>query len=130
MRELPLNSADVETTRNAIDGAFEEWLANPESSDNSLLILSSPITSISCILLDNINDWAMEKNVPLRLLEWVRRPEDTDDIVCKLRQQLGQGVGSREQGGMDFIYLEIYPGKHLIKLSSERLNLQTFQNLR
>ena len=90
-RDLPSNRGDVEAIQTALDEAFAEWLDNSESGDNSLLILSSPVTSVSRILTDSISDWLMEKKVPLRPLEWLGRPKNTEEIVHKLRQQLGRG---------------------------------------
>ncbi len=90
--KLPSVSPDVEAIHSTLDETFEKWCRNPRAADNSLVILSSPVTTVSRILTDSLSYWAMERKIPLRPLQWTGRPYEVDDITTKLRQQLGRGV--------------------------------------
>lgn len=94
--KLPSNNPDVEVIYSTLNEAFEEWRSNPQTADNSLVILSSPVTTVSRILTESLSYWALERKIPLRPLQWTGRPSEVDDITSKLRQQLGRGVVTTE----------------------------------
>ena len=90
--ELPIDNPDLEAIQSSLDEAFEKWRNNPEVADNSLVILSSPVTTVSRILIESLQDWASEKQITLRPLKWICRPQEVENIANKLRQQLGRGT--------------------------------------
>ena len=97
--KLPSDNPDVEAIQSTLDKAFEKWLSNPKIADNSLVVLSSPVTTVSRILTESLQDWASEREINLRPLQWIARPQAVEDIARRLRQQLGRGtltVGSKQ----------------------------------
>jgi hypothetical protein len=89
--ELPTDNPDMEAIESTLNEAFEKWRSNPQVADNSVVILSSPVTTVSRILTESLQDWASEREIPLRPLQWIGRPE-TQNIKTKLQQQLGRGL--------------------------------------
>ncbi|MEL6166366.1 MAG: ArsR family transcriptional regulator, partial [Cyanobacteria bacterium J06628_3] len=97
--KLPSDNPDVEAIQSTLDKTFEKWLSNPKIADNSLVVLSSPVTTVSRILTESLQDWASEREINLRPLQWIGRPQEVEDIAKRLRQQLGRGtltVGSKQ----------------------------------
>ncbi|MCJ8283442.1 MAG: ArsR family transcriptional regulator, partial [Rivularia sp. ALOHA_DT_140] len=94
--ELPIDNPDLEAIQSSLDQAFERWCGNPEVADNSLVILSSPVTTVSRILTESLQDWASERKIKLRPLQWVGRPQDIENITKRLRQQLGRGMVTKD----------------------------------
>ncbi|MGD1910463.1 MAG: ArsR family transcriptional regulator [Rivularia sp. (in: cyanobacteria)] len=94
--KLPSDNPDVEVIYSTLNKNFEKWRSNPQTADNSLVILSSPVTTVSQILTESLSYWALESKIPLRPLQWTGRPSVVDDITTKLRQQLGRGVVTTE----------------------------------
>ena len=90
--KLPSDNPDLEAIYSTLNETFEKWCSNPQTADNSLVILSSPVTTVSRILTENLLTWALERKIPLRPLQWTGRPETVENITTKLRQQLGRGV--------------------------------------
>lgn len=89
---LPTDNPDLEAIQSTLDKAFEKWRNNPEVADNSLVILSSPVTTVSRILTESLQDWASEQQINMRLLQWIGRPQEVENIAIRLRQQLGRGT--------------------------------------
>lgn len=89
---LPTDNPDLEAIQSTLDKAFEKWRNNPEVADNSLVILSSPVTTVSRILTESLQDWASEQQINIRLLQWIGRPQEVENIAIRLRQQLGRGT--------------------------------------
>ncbi|MGB3637653.1 MAG: ArsR family transcriptional regulator [Rivularia sp. (in: cyanobacteria)] len=94
--ELPTDNPDMEAINSKLNEAFEKWRSNPQAADNSVVILSSPVTTVSRTLNESLQDWASEREIPLRPLQWIGRPEKAEDIPTKLRQQLGRGLVTTE----------------------------------
>jgi len=90
--ELPTDNPDLEAIQSTLDKAFEKWRKNSEVADNSLVILSSPVTTVSRILTESLQNWASEKQITLRPMEWIGRPQEVESIATKLQQQLGRGI--------------------------------------
>ncbi len=94
--ELPTDNPDMEAIQSTLNEAFEKWRNNPLAADNSVVILSSPVTTVSRTLTESLQDWASEREISLRPLQWIGRPEKAEDITTKLRQQLGRGLVTTE----------------------------------
>ncbi|MDJ0695650.1 ArsR family transcriptional regulator [Mastigocoleus sp. MO_188.B34] len=87
IENLPSNDAGLEAIHSKLDEALEEWHENPKTADNSLIILSSPVTTVSRILTNNLNNWAANSEIPLRYLQLNGRPAQKN-IITELREQL------------------------------------------
>ncbi|MEO1433424.1 MAG: ArsR family transcriptional regulator [Cyanobacteria bacterium J06633_8] len=96
MDKLPIDNPDLEAIESTLDKAFEKWRDNPEVADNSLVILSSPVTTVSRILTESLQDWALERQIKLLPLQWISRPQEVESIKTRLQQQLGRGIVAAE----------------------------------
>lgn len=103
--KLPTDNPDMEAIQSKLDEAFEKWRSNPEVADNSVVILSSPVTTVSRTLTESLQDWASEREIPLRPLQWMGRPEKAEDIPTKLRQQLGRGLVTAESKQQEVVVI-------------------------
>ena len=88
VENLPNNPADKNAVSSAIDEAFELWREDPNNADNSIVILSSPVTSVSRILSETIKEWTQQKQVSLKLLALKARPYAIETIAAKLEHEL------------------------------------------
>ena len=88
IENLPINPHDQQAIAEKLDEVFDLWRDNPESTNNSLVILSSPVTGVSRILTETLEDWAEQKQIPIRLLPLKARPEIADTIESKLKHYL------------------------------------------
>ena len=91
-QNLPSNPGDQEAVQSALDSALERWQSHPHTADNSLVMLSSPAAAVSRILTESIENWGAERQIPVRLLQWVARPSDPETFKPRLQKQLGRGV--------------------------------------
>ena len=90
--ELPSDNPDMQAIHSKLDEAFDKWRSNPQAADNSVVILSSPVTTVSRTLNESLQDWASEREILLRPLQWIGRPSEVESIATRLRQQLGRGM--------------------------------------
>ena len=88
IENLPINPHDRQAIAEKLDEVFGLWRDNQESTNNSLVILSSPVTGVSRILTETLEDWAEQKQIPIRLLPLKARPEIADTIESKLKHYL------------------------------------------
>ncbi|MEL6786938.1 MAG: hypothetical protein AAFO76_05900 [Cyanobacteria bacterium J06607_15] len=88
VEDLPSNPADQEAIANTLDEAYERWRENPTNSNNSLVILSSPVTAVSRILSETLEDWTQQKQIALKLLPFKHRPRELKAIKSKLEHHL------------------------------------------
>ena len=86
--KLPSNPADIEAIVSKIDESFNYWHQNPNNADNCLVILSSPVTALSRILSEALDEWTQQQPVKLRLLPLSKRPTEITTIKAKLEHYL------------------------------------------
>ncbi len=86
--KLADNPADTEAIRSCVDEAFEQWRDRPQSAENSIVVLTSPVMVVSRIIITIIENWVEEKQVSVKVLPWNERPADADSIQSKLQQYL------------------------------------------
>ncbi len=103
--KLPTDNPDIEAIQSKLNEAFEKWRSNPQAADNSVVILSSPVTTVSRTLNESLKDWASEREILLRPLEWIGRPEKAEEITTKLRQQLGRGMLTTESKKQEVVVI-------------------------
>ena len=89
--ELADNPADTEAIRNSIDEAFERWRDRPQTAENSIVILTSPVMVVSRIIITILENWAESKQVSVNILPWNERPADANSIQPKLVQHVEIG---------------------------------------
>ena len=98
---LSSNPADKKAIADALDEAFESWRADPNNSNNSIVILSSPVAAVSRILSETLEDWTKQKQIPMKLLPMKARPIAAETIKPKLehylQQQQSENDDSQEQ---------------------------------
>jgi len=85
---LPSNPADREAIASTLDRVYELWRKNPNSTDNSVVILSSPVAAVSRILTETLEEWAKQKQVPIRLLPLTARLDNVENITSELEKHL------------------------------------------
>lgn len=88
VKNLPINPADREAIATTLDEAYELWQNNPNNSDNSVVILSSPVAAVSRILTETLEEWAQQKQIALKLLPLKARPGEIDGIKSELEHHL------------------------------------------
>ena len=103
--ELPTDNPDMEAIQSKLDEAVKKWRENPQAADNSLVVLSSPVTTVSRILVESLQDWASEREIALRPLEWIGRPPKAENIATRLRQQLGRGLSTTDSKQQEIIVI-------------------------
>ncbi|MGB6301843.1 MAG: ArsR family transcriptional regulator [Rivularia sp. (in: cyanobacteria)] len=102
--DLPTDDPDIEAIQSKLDEAVKKWRKNPQAADNSLVVLSSPVTTVSRILVESLQDWASETEIALRPLEWIGRPE-VENISTKLQQQLGRGLSTTDSKQQEIVVI-------------------------
>lgn len=90
IENLPSNPAEQQAIADALDEAFEHWRADPNNSNNSIAILSSPVAAVSRILSETLEDWTKQKQIPMRLLPIKSRPIVAEKIKSELEYHLAQ----------------------------------------
>ena len=90
--ELADNPADTEAIRNSIDEAFERWRDRPQTAENSIVILTSPVMVVSRIIITILENWVESKQVSVNILPWNERPADANSIQPKLEQHLAKAT--------------------------------------
>jgi hypothetical protein len=88
VENLASNPGDCEAIVEKLNETFELWRDSSEGAINSFVVLNSPITAVSRILTETLEDWAEQKQIPVRLLALKARPEIADTIKPKLKQYL------------------------------------------
>ena len=105
VEELPSNPADKEAIAEAIDKSFELWREDPNNADNSIVILSSPVASVSRILSETLEEWAEQKQIPLKLLPFTSRPYAIETVCSKLEHEFER----REDEDEDKLEIVVIP---------------------
>ena len=90
VNKLPNNPTDTEAIRSYISDSFEQWHDNPNSTNNSIVILTSPVMVVSRIIIEIIETWAEQERVSINILPWNERPKNPDLIQIQLEQYIEQ----------------------------------------
>ena len=88
VNKLPDNPTDTEAIISSISDSFEQWQSNPNSTNNSIVIVTSPIMVVSRIIIEIIEPWAEEEQVLVNILPWNERPNNADLIQIKLEKYI------------------------------------------
>lgn len=88
IKNLSSNPADVKAIASKLEETFARWCKDPDNSANSIVILSSPVTVVSRILSEALEEWADQKQVSIKVLSLKARPNDTQTIKSQLEDYL------------------------------------------
>ena len=109
VKNLPSNPADKNAIASTLDEAYQDWRDNPNDSDNSIVILSSPVLAVSRILSETLEEWAKQKQVTLKLLPFKARPIDIKTIKSKLENALEQDLGQDQKKDIQQLEIIVIP---------------------
>lgn len=90
VKDLPSHPDDQQVIQTSVSTAVEQWQAEPGFVNNSLVVVSSPVSAITRILTDSSADWSKQHEWSINLLDWIERPINAAQIQEKLSQSLGQ----------------------------------------
>ena len=109
--QLPDNPTDIGAIRNSIDEAFASWRKRPRSAKNLIVIVTNPVMVASRLVIDIIEDWAVEKKVEVKVLPWNNRPTELDSIQPKLQQYLNRESQEITGGQIAVLKQKLCPNK-------------------
>ena len=90
VENLHSHPADKQAIAKNLDEAFDRWRANPNNANNSIVVLSSPIIAVSRILTETLEEWAQQKQIPIKFLPLTERPGNIKTIKRTLKDYLEQ----------------------------------------
>lgn len=90
VENLPSNSADQKAIVSTLDEAYDRWQEEPDSANNSVVVLSSPVAAVSRILSETLKEWTEQKQITLKVLPLTARPHAIETIKSKLEHYLKQ----------------------------------------
>ena len=88
VENLPSNPADKKAIASTLNKNYELWRENPNNTTNSVVVLSSPVAAVSRILSETLEEWARQKQIPLRLLPFKSRLTYIESIKSELEDYL------------------------------------------
>jgi hypothetical protein len=89
------NPADKEAIISTLNEAFEQWQNSPTNTNNSVVVLSSPITAVSRILTETLQEWTEQKQVSIKFLPLKARPDQIETIESKLKHYFEEQSNSK-----------------------------------
>lgn len=87
-KKLVSHPRDQQVIQEAVIAAVKEWKENPNSVNNSLIILSSPVAIVARVLTDSLADWSEQQSLAINFLDWVERPPSPENIKSKMNEAL------------------------------------------
>lgn len=95
---LPVPQPYSQAITKLLKRAIADWQGGPTMTPNSVVILGHPISSISRILIDAIEQYysQTEDALPVNLLDWIERPPKSGSIAEQIKKKLSQSEGDRE----------------------------------
>lgn len=97
VQSLPQHSLAPESLYSDIEAALEQWQDNPQSSNNSLAILSSPAVAIANILSHDFKSQFAGYKPPILVLSTADCARESNQIQSLLEQRLEQMNAEQEQ---------------------------------
>ncbi|EAZ91784.1 MarR family transcriptional regulator [Crocosphaera chwakensis] len=125
INSLENNPTEEQGIIDTLDNAFQRWLDSPETEDNSVVILSSPITAVSPLIADAIKKWSLQQQIVIKVLPLDARPPDMKSIIPIVEdflQEQGQKVETKQDisevfviPNLDFCFLRSVEGLNAIE---------------
>ncbi|MGK7951063.1 MAG: hypothetical protein AB4368_20330 [Xenococcaceae cyanobacterium] len=88
VENLPDNPTEKQAILSAVNETFARWRENPNNTNNSLVILTSPVATVSRILSETLPEWAEDKQIKIKLLTLTARPNHIGNIKSQLENYL------------------------------------------
>ena len=88
VKELPSHPCDQEAILQSLRPAIARWKDSPNATNNSLTVLSSPVSAVARILAESLEDWSTQNALVMELLDWTSRPTNPEQIQQKMRTAL------------------------------------------
>ncbi len=88
IEKTPSNLAEKQAIISIIDKAFHHWRETPNNANNSVVILSSPVSIISSLLSEAIEEWIEQKQALIKVFALKARPTNITTIKEKLEHYL------------------------------------------
>ncbi len=101
VNDLPINPREEKAVLDALDEAIAHWQENSHLASNSIVVLAHPVSSVSRILLESLQEMRAHKENPLdiKLLDWVERPPDSKSIKAQIKEKLGRAEDNSAEDG-------------------------------
>jgi hypothetical protein len=88
IKQLPIPQDYLTAVREAVKGALHAWQVSPDTSNNSLVFLSSPVEAIAPILKASFQDDALPEYEVRLFLGGYQRPPEPLTILDHLKREL------------------------------------------
>lgn len=111
VNELSVHPSEKEKVLTVVKEAIAQWQKRPHLANNSIVVLSHPVSSVSRILVESLSEMQdVDASLETRLLDWARRPEKAGDLEQQIKQTLDFPKDDGPDGG-DRIpkYLAVIP---------------------
>jgi len=90
VNKLPTSSFEIQAILEPLENAIAQWIEDPQSSNNSIVILAQPVLPVSLVLAESLSRLNIKPKSPtIKLLDWVERPPYGNSIQKRLEEQLG-----------------------------------------
>lgn len=89
-KEQPSHPLELQVIQEAVSAAIKEWQADPDLVNNSLIILSSPVSAVTRILTDSMAHWVEQHDWSINLLDWIERPLSAEQLQPNMSATLRQ----------------------------------------
>ncbi|MEL6902272.1 MAG: helix-turn-helix domain-containing protein [Cyanobacteria bacterium J06606_4] len=115
INNLPNQPDEVECIVSTLKDALTCWKKNPRLSNNSLVVLAHPASSIARMLIDSLEQVREKEDdpLPVTLLDWIERPLDPDDLKTEISKKLGgdsdDSLKATEKGASEIEDLVVVP---------------------
>ncbi len=125
IKNLDNNPTEEQGIIDTLNNTFHRWLNNPETEENSVVILSSPVTSVSSLIVDTIKKWSLQKQIVIKVLPLDARPPDMKSIIPIVEdflEEQGHNVETQQNisevfviPSLDFCFLRSVEGLNAIE---------------
>ena len=96
---LPVAVKEESAILEELGRAIARWKEHPKMSQNSIVLLIDPVSSVSRILttcLIKLQKQQDEASISINLLDWIERPADTKTIQAQIKQRLGIDTDAKD----------------------------------
>ena len=96
---LSAHPCETQAALEPIEDAIAQWVENPDSASNSIVILAQPVSPVSIILGKSLSQLEVKEDYQLdvELVDWIERPPHSGDIKEKIEEQLGSIEPDQQQ---------------------------------
>ena len=79
---LTAHPSETQAVLDPLNDAIAQWLTNPDSANNSMVVLAQPVLPVSLILGESLSQLNVdqEQQINIKLLDWIERPSHGSSI--------------------------------------------------